>query len=106
MQIDNLLSSRNFEVRVGTTLSELQGQEEGVLHGSILSVTLFRGVFVFFRLWLALSVLKTAFIAFPVLRTLTREAISGVSGLSLTKAHGLFAWLSMYTHHLLNTNRY
>ena len=34
--IDNFLSNRCFKVRVGTTLSDLQGQEEGVL-----SVTLF-----------------------------------------------------------------
>ena len=39
--IDNFLSNRNFKVRVGTTLSDLQGQEEGVPQGSILSVTLF-----------------------------------------------------------------
>ena len=39
--IDNFLSNRNFKVRVGTTLSGLQGQEEGVSQGSILSVTLF-----------------------------------------------------------------
>ena len=39
--IDNFLSNRNFKVRVGTILSDLQGQEEGVPHGSILSVTLF-----------------------------------------------------------------
>ena len=39
--IDNFLSNRNFKVRVGNTLSGLQGQEEGVPHGSILSVTLF-----------------------------------------------------------------
>ena len=39
--IDNFLSNRCFKVRVGTTLSDLQGQEEGVLQGSILSVTLF-----------------------------------------------------------------
>ena len=38
--IDNFLSKRNFKVRVGTTLSDLQGQEEGVPQGSILSVTL------------------------------------------------------------------
>ena len=37
--IDNFLSNRNFKVRVGTTLSDLQGQEEGVPQGSILSVT-------------------------------------------------------------------
>ena len=35
------LSNINFKVRVGTTLSDLQGQEEGVPQGSILSVTLF-----------------------------------------------------------------
>ena len=39
--IDNFSSNRNFKVRVGTTLSDLQGQEEGVPQGSILSVTLF-----------------------------------------------------------------
>ena len=39
--IDDFLSNRNFKVRVGTTLSDLQGQEEGVPQGSILSVTLF-----------------------------------------------------------------
>ena len=39
--IDNFLSNRNFKVRVGTSLSDLQGQEEGVPQGSILSVTLF-----------------------------------------------------------------
>ena len=39
--IDNFLSNRNFKVRVGTTLSGLQGHEEGVPQGSILSVTLF-----------------------------------------------------------------
>ena len=39
--IENFLSKRNFKVRVGTTLSDLQGQEEGVPQGSILSVTLF-----------------------------------------------------------------
>ena len=39
--IDNFLSNRNFKVRVGTTLSDLQGQEKGVAQGSILSVTLF-----------------------------------------------------------------
>ena len=38
--IDNFLSNRNFKVRVGTTPG-LQGQEEGVPQGSILSVTLF-----------------------------------------------------------------
>ena len=39
--IDNFLSNRCSKVSVGTTLSDLQGQEEGVLQGSILSVTLF-----------------------------------------------------------------
>ena len=39
--IDNILSNRNFKVRVGTTLSDIQGQEEGVPQGRILSVTLF-----------------------------------------------------------------
>ena len=39
--IDNFLSNRNFKFRVGPTLSDLQGQEEGVPQGSILSVTLF-----------------------------------------------------------------
>ena len=39
--IDNFLSDRKFKVRVGTTLSDLEGQEEGVPQGSILSVTLF-----------------------------------------------------------------
>ena len=36
--IGNFLSNRNFKVRVGTTLSDLQGQEEGVSQGSILSL--------------------------------------------------------------------
>ena len=39
--IDNFLSNRYFKVRVGTTLSDLQGQREGNPQGSILSVTLF-----------------------------------------------------------------
>ena len=39
--IDNFLSNRNFKIRVGTTLSGLQDQEEGVPQGSILSVTPF-----------------------------------------------------------------
>ena len=39
--IDNFLSNRNFKVRVGPTLSGLQGQEDGVPQGSTLSVTLF-----------------------------------------------------------------
>ena len=38
--IDNFLSIRNFKVRVGTTISVPQGQEERVPEGSILSVTL------------------------------------------------------------------
>ena len=38
--MDNFLSNRNFEVRVGTTLFDLQDQGEGVPQGSILSVTL------------------------------------------------------------------
>ena len=38
---ERFLSNRNFKIRVGTTLSDLQGQEEGVPQGSILSVTLF-----------------------------------------------------------------
>ena len=38
--IDNILSNRNFRVCVGTTLSDLQGQEEGVPEDSILSVAL------------------------------------------------------------------
>ena len=38
--IDNFLSNSNCKVRVGTTLSDLQGQEEGVPQGSFLSVTL------------------------------------------------------------------
>ena len=39
--IDNFLSNRNFRVRVGTTLSDQQGQEEDVPQRSILSFTLF-----------------------------------------------------------------
>ena len=39
--IDNILSNSNFKVRVETTLSDLQGQEEGIPHDRILSVTLF-----------------------------------------------------------------
>ena len=38
--INNFLSNRKSTVRVGTTLSDLQGHEEGVPQGSILSVTL------------------------------------------------------------------
>ena len=33
--IDNFISNRNFKVRVGTTLSDIQGQEEGVSRGRI-----------------------------------------------------------------------
>ena len=40
ISIDNFLSNRNFKVRVGTTLSDVQSQEEGVPQGSILSVPL------------------------------------------------------------------
>ena len=39
--ISNFLSDRKFAVRVGTRLSDLYSQEEGVPQGSILSVTLF-----------------------------------------------------------------
>ena len=39
--IDNFLSNGTFKVRVRTTLSDLQGQEEGFPAGSILSVILF-----------------------------------------------------------------
>ena len=39
--ISDFLSDRNFKVRVGSTLSDLHQQEEGVPQGSILSVTLF-----------------------------------------------------------------
>ena len=39
--ISDFLSDRNFKVRVGSTLSDLHEQEEGVPQGSILSVTLF-----------------------------------------------------------------
>ena len=39
--IIKFLSNRNFKVRVGTTLSDLQGQVEGVPQGSILSVNSF-----------------------------------------------------------------
>ena len=39
--ISDFLSDRNFKVRVGSTLSDLHEQEEGVPKGSILSVTLF-----------------------------------------------------------------
>ena len=39
--ISDFLSDRNFKVRVGSTLSDVHQQEEGVPQGSILSVTLF-----------------------------------------------------------------
>ena len=39
--ISNFLTDRKFSVRVGSTLSDLYDQEEGVPQGSILSVTLF-----------------------------------------------------------------
>ena len=39
--ISDFLSDRNFNVRVGSTLSDTHQQEEGVPQGSILSVTLF-----------------------------------------------------------------
>ena len=39
--ISKFLSSRNFFVRIGGTLSDMYNQEEGVPQGSILSVTLF-----------------------------------------------------------------
>ena len=39
--IKNFLNNKKFQVRIGTTLSELQEQEMGVPQGSILSVILF-----------------------------------------------------------------
>ena len=39
--VQNFLHNREFEVRVGSTLSEAHNQEQGVPQGSILSVTLF-----------------------------------------------------------------
>ena len=39
--IRNFLSQRNVRVRVGSTLSDQQNQEEGISQGSILSVTRF-----------------------------------------------------------------
>ena len=39
--IKSFLPDRKFRVRIGTTLSDIQNQEEGVPQGSILSVTLF-----------------------------------------------------------------
>ena len=39
--IKNFLKNRHFQVQVGSTLSEIKCQEEGVPQGSVLSVTLF-----------------------------------------------------------------
>ena len=39
--IKAFLCSRKFKVRIGTTLSDIQVQEEGVPQGCVLSVTLF-----------------------------------------------------------------
>ena len=39
--IQNVLNDREFKVKVGSTLSELHKQEQGVPQGSVLSVTLF-----------------------------------------------------------------
>ena len=39
--LQNILTDREFKVKVGSTLSELHKQEQGVPQGSILSVTLF-----------------------------------------------------------------
>ena len=39
--IDNSLSNRKFKVLVGTTLSDLQDEEEGVPQGRIITVALF-----------------------------------------------------------------
>ena len=39
--IQNFFNDREFKVKVGSTLSELHKQEQGVPQGSILSVTLF-----------------------------------------------------------------
>ena len=39
--VQNFLNDREFKVKVGSTLSELHKQEQGVPHGSILSITLF-----------------------------------------------------------------
>ena len=41
MFIKNFIFERTFRVRVGSTFSDSQHQEEGILQGSILSVTLF-----------------------------------------------------------------
>ena len=37
--LQNFLTDREFKVKVGSTLSELHKQEQGVPQGSILSVT-------------------------------------------------------------------
>ena len=39
--LQNFLTDREFKVKLGSTLSELHKQEQGVPQGSILSVTLF-----------------------------------------------------------------
>ena len=39
--LQNFLTDREFKVKVGSTLSELNNQEQGVPPGSILSATLF-----------------------------------------------------------------
>ena len=39
--ISEFLSDRKFKVRIGSTLSDMKTQEEGVPQGSVLSVTLF-----------------------------------------------------------------
>ena len=39
--LQNFLTNREFNVKIGSTLSELHQQEQGVPQGSILSVTLF-----------------------------------------------------------------
>ena len=41
MFIKAFLANRKFMVRIGTTLSEIRTQEEGVPQGCVLSVTLF-----------------------------------------------------------------
>ena len=39
--VSNFLKKRQFQVKIGTTLSDIHEQEMGVPQGSILSVTLF-----------------------------------------------------------------
>ena len=39
--IENLLADRTMQVRVGSTLSDLYDQEQGVPQGGVLSTTLF-----------------------------------------------------------------